>query len=443
MADLNSHFGPWTAKHEASPHTLNRAAPSSLIPKVLWWNPAWFTFAAAVAMTILGISAITLTEPIGSNHYSHRQIVFLLIGLGAFIVSAVINPKWWRIASYPLAAGAIVLLIIVLLKFMPHWFVRPRNGARRWINLIFLDLQPSELAKIFLIMALANYLRVRKNYRTLRGLLIPFAIMLLPMGLILVEPDLGTAMLFPIVLFAMLIAAGAKIKHISVIVGLGLITVLAIALISLAAASKDPPTYPILEEHQVKRIQGLVNQIKGDQRFAQSINYQSFTAATVTGSGGLTGLGDDRSRVIIRFNRLPFDHNDMIFAVVVNRWGLIGGGVMVGMYLVFILGLVAVAAVTKNPFGRLVCVGFCAVISAQMIINIGMTIGLLPITGMTLPFVSYGGSSLVANFIMTGIGMSIALRPATYFARPSFEFDPKHGPPDPLHRLVIGRPKGS
>ncbi len=96
---------------------------------------------------------------------------------------------------------------------------------------------------------------------------------------------------------------------------------------------------------------------------------------------------------------------------------------MIGIYLVYLVGLVMTAATTMNPFGRLVCVGFAAIIASQMIVNIGMNIGLLPITGMTLPFVSYGGSSLVATFAMTGIALSIALRPPAYFARPSFEFD--------------------
>lgn len=416
----------WARQHRLTPNTLNQAAPSSAVPGVLWWNPAWFSVAAAVALSVIGVSAINLTEPVGAGENWIKQLVFLAVGLVACAACAMPSPRTWRYIAYPSMVGAILLLVFVLIPFIPHEIVRPRNGARRWINLVLTDFQPSEAAKIVLVLALANYLRYRKNYRTLSGLLVPFAIMLVPMGLILVEPDLGTAMLFGPVLFAMLLAAGAKLKHLFTIAGLGAITIALIATVSLLAAQRDPPSYPILEKHQVDRIQGLVNQIKGDRRHADTINYQAFKAMTIIGSGGFFGLGPERSRLILRTQRLPEDHNDMVFAVVVNRWGFVGATAMVGIYLVYLVGLVMTAATSMNPFGRLVCVGFAAIIASQMVVNIGMNIGLLPITGMTLPFVSYGGSSLVANFAMTGIALSIALRPAGYFARPSFEFDEQH-----------------
>lgn len=416
----------WARQHRLTPNTLNQAAPSSAVPGVLWWNPAWFSVAAAVALSAIGVSAINLTEPVGAGENWIKQLVFLAVGLVACAACAMPSPRTWRYIAYPSMVGAILLLVFVLIPFIPHEIVRPRNGARRWINLVLTDFQPSEAAKIVLVLALANYLRYRKNYRTLSGLLVPFAIMLVPMGLILVEPDLGTAMLFGPVLFAMLLAAGAKLKHLFTIAGLGAITIALIATVSLLAAQRDPPSYPILEKHQVDRIQGLVNQIKRDRRHADTINYQAFKAMTIIGSGGFFGLGPERSRLILRTQRLPEDHNDMVFAVVVNRWGFVGATAMVGIYLVYLVGLVMTAATSMNPFGRLVCVGFAAIIASQMVVNIGMNIGLLPITGMTLPFVSYGGSSLVANFAMTGIALSIALRPAGYFARPSFEFDEQH-----------------
>ena len=415
----------WSRHHQLTPTTLVQAAPSSAVPGVLWWNPAWLSVAAALALSAIGVSAINLTEPVGGGENWIKQIIFLAVGLVACTACALPSPRSWRYIAYPAMVGAIVLLVFVLLPFVPHEIVRPRNGARRWINLMVTDFQPSEAAKIVLVLALANYLRYRKNYRTLMGLLVPFAIMLVPMGFILVEPDLGTAMLFGPVLFAMLLAAGAKLKHLSTIAGLGATTVVLIAVVSLTAAQRTPPQYPLLEKHQVDRIQGLVSQIQGDRRHADTISYQALKAITLIGSGGFFGLGAEHSRLILRTQNLPEDHNDMVFAVVVNRWGFVGATVMIGIYLVYLVGLVLTAVTSMNPFGRLVCVGFAAIIASQMIVNIGMNIGLLPITGMTLPFVSYGGSSLVANFAMTGIALSIALRPAGYFARPSFEFDEK------------------
>jgi cell division protein FtsW (lipid II flippase) len=379
--------------------------------------------------------AIHLTEDPENPRFFLRQLLFLIIAVVAAGAMALPHPRVWRFLSYPMAIGVIGLLIFLLIPFVPDSIVHPRNGARRWINLRFTDFQPSEIAKIAIVLAMANYLRVRENYRTLLGLIPPFAVMIVPSTLILVEPDLGTTLLFPTALMAMLMAAGAKLWHLFSVAGAGLAACFLIAAISLGAAAKDPPAYPLLEEHQVERIQGLINQIKGDKRQRDSINYQSFIAMTLVGSGGVTGLGEERSRVIIAFNRLPFDHNDMIFAVVANRWGFLGGSIIIILYFTLALSFLAVAALSRDPFGRLVCVGFCAIIMSQVFINVGMTIGLLPITGMTLPFISYGGSSLVANFMMIGIVLGIALRPSRMLTQRSFEFDPKRPEVDPLSRL--------
>lgn len=421
-------------KRSTSPRELRSAAPASVVPRILWKNPAWLSLIAAIALSIMGVLSISTTDPSGHSPFASRQLMFVVVGLVAAAVAAVPNPRFWRAMSLPLGLLSIFLLIFVLLPFIPHSIVRPRNGARRWISLVVMDFQPSELAKIAFVLMLASYLQFRRNYRRFLGLLAPFLIMFVPMGLILVEPDLGTSMIFPVVLFAMLVAAGAKLLHLISIAGVGAISAALVVTICLAAAAQQPPQYPILEQHQVKRIQGILN--LGDTRFEDSINYQSTKAMMLVGAGGIDGLGADNSRVLLRFNRLPEDHNDMIFAVVVNRWGFLGGVALLGLYLVYVVGLVLTAALNVNPFGRLVCVGFCSIVLAQVIVNVGMTIGLLPITGMTLPFVSYGGSSLVALFFMTGIALGIALRPPHFLARSSFEFDPKREVPHRFERLA-------
>jgi cell division protein FtsW (lipid II flippase) len=303
----------------------------------------------------------------------------------------------------------LAMLVFVLLPFVPEWIVRPRNGARRWINLYFTDFQPSELAKIAYIIALASYLRYRSNYRRFFGLLLPLTLTFIPMSLVLVEPDLGTALLFLPTLFAMLIAAGAKLKHLALIIILG-----------LAAA---PLMYPMLQPHQKARIHALYYQIRGDTRHVQDIGYQGDKAMTLVGAGGLTGVGAEKAADLITYNHLPEEHNDMVFAVVCCRWGVGGAAALWGLYgLVFLGGLVT-AAQCKDPFGRLVGVGIVAILFAQMTINTGMTIGLLPITGMTLPFVSYGGSSLVATWLMMGLLANVGLRRPQHLMRESFEFD--------------------
>jgi len=242
----------------------------------------------------------------------------------------------------------------------------------------------------------------------MRGLIPPLIITFVPMGLIVVEPDLGTAMVFLPVLFAMLLAAGAKIKHLLLIIFLGL--------------SLMPAMYPLLRPHQKARIVSMISQVQGDTRHRDTTGFQSYKAITATGAGQTVGYGRERAQVILKYNALPEAHNDMIFAVICARWGLVGGLLVLGLYMLLIASALIVAALNKDPFARLMIVGMITIIFTQVMVNVGMTVGLLPITGMTLPLISYGGSSLVVNFAMIGLILGAASRRPMIVARPSFEF---------------------
>lgn len=391
---------------------IHATSPAAQRPKALLRHPGWICVGSALALVGLGVVAIDLTSGVnaeGVGGFALRQLMFVPVGLLAGAIAAAPHYRFIGRLTPLLVIAALAMLLLVLTPFVPEWIVKPRNGARRWINLGIVDFQPSEIAKVAYVLMLARYLRFRKNYRTLRGLISPLALTFLPMALIVVEPDLGTALLFLPTFFAMLIAAGAKLKH--------------LALLVLAAVILAPAMYPILKPHQRDRVHAMWNQLRGDRRQADSINYQGFQAITLVGAGGVTGLGPEKSRAIIDFNNLPEDHNDMIFAVISNRFGLVGAGLTVGLYLTWIGGALWCAGACKDPFGRLLVVGLASMIGAQAIINIAMTIGLAPITGMTLPFVSYGGSSLVVAFIMTGLIVNVAMRRPAYLARKSFEFD--------------------
>ena len=391
------------------PDTPRKSAKAITRPTMVVMNLGLISLLAAVILSLLGIMAVATTQP----DLASKQAFFLVVGLFAAVVVAVPHYDWARKFSYVMLGLVLLLLFFVMLPGVPEAIVRPRNGARRWINLGITEFQPSELAKIAFVLALANYLRVNKNYRTFIGLIVPFTLTFIPMGLILIEPDLGTSMLFLPTLFAMLIAAGAKLKHILLIVVLG-----------LGAA---PLTYPLLKPHQKDRIQALVGQFNNDTRHLDDIGYQGSRAMTLVGAGGVRGVGKELSGHLVYYNGLPEEHNDMIFAVVSNRWGLIGGVLTIGAFLMFMLGGLLTAAVSRDPFGRLVIVGFLAVVFSQMAINIGMTIGVFPITGMTLPFISYGGSSLVANWLMVGLIFNIGMRRRKSIEREPFDF------PDEAH----------
>jgi rod shape determining protein RodA len=379
-------------------------------PSLQIWSVGWLSVCAALALSILGIAAIGTTTPdAGQPDFAVRHAAHLVVGwIGAATV-AWVNYRRLQRWSYPLMILTVALLLFVLIPFVPQEIVRPRNGARRWINMIVTDFQPSELAKLTYVLALASYLRFRSSYRTISGLLPPLLLTFIPMGLVLVEPDLGTALLFLPTLFAVLIAAGARLKHITLIVVLGL---------ALA-----PAMYPLMRPHQKDRIQAMIAQVRGDTRYQDDIGYQAARAMTLVGAGGILGVGKQHAAALVQYNRLPEEHNDMIFAVVCCRWGLLGALTVWAAFTLLCLGGLIGAASVKDPFARLIAVGIVAMLFSQMLINTGMVVGLLPITGITLPFISYGGSSLVSAWLMIGLLLSVGMRrPATLAGHP-FEYD--------------------
>lgn len=374
-------------------------------PRVMFSNVGWLCVIAALCLSVVGIAAIATTQ----SSYAVRQVFHLCLAVIGALVMALPHYRWMQRLAVPLMLLALALLVFVLIPWVPQSIVRPRGGARRWIDLGITDFQPSEVAKIAYIITLATYLRTRQNYRGFLGLLIPLALSGIPMVLVLIEPNLGMTMLFLPTFFAMLIAAGAKIKHIALIIVLGL--------------SMAPASYPFLRPHQRDRIDALLAQVQGDPRHEDDIGYQGARAMTLVGAGGVLGVGKQKAADLIEYNHLPEEHNDMVFAVVTCRWGMLGGVAVITLFLVFFTGGLLTAALCKDPFGRLVAVGIIASMFSQMTINIGMTIGLLPITGLTLPFVSYGGSSMIATWLMVGVLLNIAMRRPQYMARRSFEFD--------------------
>lgn len=379
-------------------------------------HPGWLALIAALALSFIGIAAIgTVAEPEAAK----MARFWLPFAIAVMAVCIIPRPRWIGYAAYPLFAAVLIVLVIMALPIMPRSLVPVRNGARAWISLGSITLQPSELIKVLFVLSMAWYLRYRSSYRTLRGLLVPFFIMFIPVALILKQPDLGTALLFAPTLFVMLVAAGAKLRHLGLLLGM---VGLAVG-VNVAIALWAPDSMQVLRPHQRARIVSMVSLAQGDTRFVKSTAYQQDKAMTLVSAGGLTGYGAERSSTIIKFNKVPHVHNDMIFAVIANRWGVFGVLGVLGLYITLTVSLLMVAARSKDPLAQLACVGFAGMIFTQVVINIGMNLGLLPITGITLPFISYGGSSLLSTFIMIGLTLNFASRRPAMLARPSFEFD--------------------
>ena len=363
-------------------------------PRVRLGSPAWISVGAALALSILGVVAISTTEP----GLAARQAVYLVVGVAAAALATLAPPQSLRMVSWFVLALAVALLVFVLLPFIPKSIVTPRNGARAWIDLGIVDFQPSELAKIAFILCLSQWLSLRGSPRTVRALLVPALLLMVLVGLIVLEPDLGSALLFFPTILAMLIAAGARWRHV-------------VTALVVAAAIVPIGYFAALKPYQRARIDAIVAQVQGDTRFERDIGFQGWRAMRLVGSGGLLGNDADHARALVVFNALPEEHNDMIFAVVSCRFGMLGGAATLICYGLYLFGALAVAVSTRDGFSKLVAVGIGALLFSQMVVNIGMTIGLLPITGVTLPFVSYGGSSLVACWALTGVLVSVGIRP--------------------------------
>lgn len=378
-------------------------------------HPCWCGLLAALLLAGIGINAVGTVDPASAT----RQLQWLIIALGVLAVCVLPDPRNLRRVVFVLCVICIALLILLILPGIPRSWVPVRHGVRAWINLRFMMFQPSEMAKIVFVLAMARYLCHRQNYRTLRGLLVPFVITFVPVLLIVMEPDLGTAILFFPVLFIMLVVAGAKLRHLGTVAALAVLGLV----LNVIAISVLPDRMQLLRPHQRNRIKAMISQVQDDPQFIKDIGYQQYQSLALVGSGGMYGYGAERSAQIIRFNALPENHNDMIFAVIVNRWGLVGGLLTLGLYILLIGSYFASAALLKDPFARLSIVGFATLLFTQMTINIGMAIGMVPIIGITLPFLSYGGSSLVMSFVMVGLLLNFASQRPAIVSRPSFEFD--------------------
>ncbi|MHC4549005.1 MAG: FtsW/RodA/SpoVE family cell cycle protein [Planctomycetota bacterium] len=337
-----------------------------------------------------------------------RQIPGIVVGIAAGAVVMLIPYKSLVSRAYLVYAGNVFLLLLVLL-------VGPlRTNARRWLSLFGFDFQPSELMKLTLVLTLARFIRFRSSYKTFKGLWAPFCLTLVPMALILRQPDLGTALLCIPILFTMLFVAGARARHL-----------LTIALLGTAAIF---PVYQWgMKDYQKRRIDGFLAQLHlverddfESQALAKKENYQVTKSKVAIGSGGFGGVGHGRGQEHALF-WVPERHNDFIFAGVGNEWGLFGGVVVLGLFGWLLAVILGIASRQRDPAGRLICIGVFALFGFQAFVNLAMTVGIMPVTGLTLPFLSYGRSSVVVSILAVALVCNVAARPAYEFGRGDFD----------------------
>jgi len=407
----------------------------------------WPIVLAMAALMVVGIAAIGVSERAegAGGGFSTRQTIFAGLGLAVFLGMTML--PYGRIGTWTYLIFGATMGLLVLVLLLP-----PIRGSRRWIDLKFFLLQPSEVAKLTFIILLAWYLRRGDNYRRLRGLALPFVLTFVPMILILAEPDLGTALLLLPTLYIMLFAAGAKLRHLLGIIAVGTVMVLvplpraiSSSMSPVEAADRRAMAYhwgdspwtfeaggseyvvsaaplSMMKHHQLKRIEGWLRQ--NDPKVAKGKGYQLYQSKMILATGKLSGRGGWGDAEAY-FHLLPDDHTDFIFSVIGGQWGLLGCLTVLLLYVVLAVSGLEIASRTDDAFGRLLAIGVVALLFSQICINVGMTVGLMPITGMTLPLVSYGGSSLLVNCAALGLLANVGLHRPILLGRRPFEHEEK------------------
>lgn len=321
-------------------------------------------------------------ESNGAN-FAQRQAVWLSAGIIMLVIIA--NMDFRRILDCSYLYYGLISLILLLLLLAGG----ARMGARRWFSIGWITFQPSEFAKIILIMALAFYLgNNRYAIRTMKGLIMPLVLAGLLFLLTIKEPDLGSALILLAILLIMLLTSEVPIKYMA-----GLI---------IAGAASSPFLWNFLKEYQKKRLLVFIN----PNMDPLGAGYTIIQSKIAIGSGGLFGrgfLGGTQNQL----NFLPESHTDFIFAVIGEEWGFAGALLIVFLFAFLISRILSVAERTNDFYGKLIVMGVAGMISFQVIVNMAMTVGLMPVVGIPLPFISYGGSSLIMNFIAVALVINI------------------------------------
>lgn len=344
----------------------------------------WVLLGAAVAIFMAGLLFLFSATYAKNIDFIIRQIVWFLIGGLFFIV--IINVNYRKIISL----GFILYFLAVILLLVVFFFGSKKMGAQRWLEMGYFNLQPSEFAKLFITIALIQYLTEHKVEKGVVNIVTACFFMLAPFVLILAQPDLGTALMLVPVFFTLLYIWGAKLKHLLFMIGLGL--------------AVSPVSWFLLKDYQKERLMVFMN----PDIDPLGAGYTVIQSRIAIGSGGMFGKGW-LSGTQSQLNFLTERHTDFIFSVVGEEWGFVGGVVLMALYYILVKRAFEIARKTDDPCGVLAACGMATIIGIQALVNISMTMGFMPVVGLPLVLVSYGGSSLLVTMIVLGILESIAI----------------------------------
>lgn len=361
-----------------------------MIDRRLIQNFDWLLLLLTAAIITLGLVILYSAVSSGGKFHSGvltRQVYWIALGLLVMIVAFILDYQWLERLAYPLYVVGIILLVAVLL------YGKTVSGSKRWLDLGLVVAQPSELMKPLLVIALARYFakqEKREGYRLLE-LGLPAIMVLLPVLLVVLEPDLGTAALLFVIAVSMILFVGVRP---------GSLLVLA----SFALGSM-PLFWFLMKDYQRQRILTLLD----PERDPLGAGYHIIQSKIAVGSGQFWGKGFlQGTQSQLRF--IPEHHTDFIFSVLAEEWGFVGSILLVGLFLFLLLRGVSLARRSRDHFGALLGFGITAILFWHVAVNIAMVLGMLPVVGIPLPLVSYGGSSAVVTLASIGILLNIGMR---------------------------------
>lgn len=329
------------------------------------------------------------TAGLDPSSFLNRQLFYITIGFALLLMVSFFDYRHIRSLT-PVIYGGSVLTLILVLTGMGE----VRNGTRGWFDLGVYDLQPAEIAKVVVILAVAAFLAERKADLSGVDVTLVVAIAGLPSLLIFVQPDLGTMMVFVFVTLALLVVGGAKLRHFLALFGLGLVGLVVVFQANL------------IQDYQVERLTSFLDATPD----VQSEGYNQAQSLIAIGSGGVRGKGFRSPNTQTSLDFVPEQHTDFIFTAVGEQLGFLGSAGLLLMFALLIWRALRIATLSRDLFGTLVACGIAAMWAFHVFLNMGMTMGIMPITGVPLPFMSFGGSAMLANFVAVGLLLNIHMR---------------------------------
>jgi rod shape determining protein RodA len=356
--------------------------------------PLTISAVALVAFSVFTLAQATQNDVPGSpDYYVNRQAIYGLLGVIGMVALSRIDYSRFRelrVGIYTFLCASVSLVFV---------FGFAARGSRRSFELPLFSFQPSELGKLLLVLALAGFVidgarRGSEIQRTVRYLCLGLA----PAALVFLQPDLGTSMVFVVATLAVMYFAGVRWTHFAVIGG-GLIAIIALVLVVAPAAG-----VPVLKDYQKERLTSFAT----PHSDPGGAGYQQQQSEVAIGSGGTTGRGDRATQTRLDF--VPERHTDFIFAVIGERYGFMGAAFVLSLYALLFWRALRIVTLSKNSYGTLVAGGIAVSLLFQVFVNVGMNLGIMPITGIPLPLMSYGGSSVLATFLAVGVLQSINIQ---------------------------------